>query len=490
MKLYEIIYNEDFIRKDGEIDPEITEITTDPKKIGAATLFVFLRSERFDIELIKEKVIAAAPRAIICDDAITLPKTDATVIRVESTRAILPYLYYRFYRIDAAKIKLCAVTGTNGKTSTATMIGEILKTAGHSVGFIGTGKILINGELSSNVNYSMTTPDPELLYKSIAMMINRGCTHIVMEVSSHALYFDKTAPLIFDVSVFTNLSSEHLDFHHNIEEYFDTKLKLYKQSRTGVFNLDDQYSRRAMESFKLRSVCVSTHGGADYNASHIAASSLSGTEYVMTEYNRRYKVRLGTGGIFNVYNSMMAIASAELLDVPWTSARDALKELNAIDGRLETIRDDVTVIIDYAHTPEAFKNVLKLLVSVKNDGQSLITVFGCGGDRDKMKRPEMARIAEAYSDKVTVTSDNSRNESTASIIADIMKGFERSGAVTVIEDRRDAIIHTVMNADDGDIIALLGKGHERYNIQNGEYEHFDEREIVKEALSQRRQRNK
>ena len=486
MKFYEIIKKEEYTNICGSLDVTIEKITSDPSQITSSTLFVFLRSERFDINLITEKVLKSDPIAILCDEELYITKTKATVIRVKDTRVVLPFLYFRFYRLDSKKLKLCGVTGTNGKTSTAFMLRNILINAGYKVGFIGTGKIMINEDLISNTNYSMTTPDPELLYKSIAEMTEKGCAYIVMEVSSHALHFNKVLPLQFEVSIFTNLSSEHLDFHKNIYNYYKSKLKLFKQSKFGVFNIDDKYSARAMKSFNFHSVSVSTKHKADYLASRIVTKDLTHTKYVLTEFNRRYTVRLGTVGKFNVYNSMMAIAAANLLGIHWSVAKESVENTSSIDGRMELIKGDVNVIIDYAHTPDAFRNVLNLMFKCKKTRQSLISVFGCGGERDKAKRPLMAEIAEKYSNLVIVTSDNSRNENTDEIITDIIRGFKFTDSYRVIVSREEAIEEAIINANSGDIIALLGKGHERYNITKGNYEPFDEREIIKKALIKRR----
>ena len=245
MKLNELIKNNEILSIDGDINCEINNITTDACEITQDTLFVFLRSSSFDINKIKEFVISKNPSAIVCDNELILSKTNITVIRVADTRKLLPFLFIRIYRIDPKKLRLCAVTGTNGKTSTAYMLQRILMYAGYKVGFIGTGKIAINETALNEKNYSMTTPDPKLLYSALYEMSKNECDYIVMEVSSHALYFDKVLPLYFLVSIFTNLSEEHLDFHKTMEEYFKTKLKILDQSEIGIFNIDDKYSKIA-----------------------------------------------------------------------------------------------------------------------------------------------------------------------------------------------------------------------------------------------------
>ena len=487
MKISELIFSNEYTSAGGDLNVEIQNITTDYNEISDNTLFVFIRSAVFDINNIKETVLKRRPIAIICDRELSLPSSaESVIIRVENTRKVLPYLFFRFYELTEKNLKICAVTGTNGKTSTATMLQKILTKEGYKVGFIGTGRIAINDRLINEQNYSMTTPDPKMLYSTIKNMTAENCDYIVMEVSSHALYFDKVLPLRFSVSIFTNLSEEHLDFHESLDAYFKTKMKLFSQSDLAVFNSDDEYSKRASEAFKLKKLTVGTKNKADLIATNIKSVGYKNTEYYANEINKRYKVKLNIGGSFNVYNSLMAIAAAKLLGVSCISAKAAISEISGIDGRMECIEGDVTVIIDYAHTPEAMKNVLFSLYSSKIPEQSIITVFGCGGNRDKSKRPKMARIAERYSDKVIVTTDNSRFEKSSDIIKDILSGFTDNSKRTVITSRSQAIEYAILNAKDGDIIAVIGKGHERYNIVNGTYENFDEREIIHNALEKRR----
>ncbi len=489
MKLKELIFKDEYTSVIGSFDIEIENVTTDINKIESNTLFVFIKSDRFDIKLIKDGVTERKPIAVLCDTDFEIDAPCITVIKADDTRALLPYLYYRINRIDGSKVKICAVTGTNGKTSTAYILQRILIESGNKVGFIGTGKIMIDDERINGTYYSMTTPDPELLYSQIARMINEKCSYIVMEVSSHALHFKKTLPLRFSVSVFTNLSEEHLDFHKNMEEYYRTKSKLFEASETAVFNLDDPYSRRAKSEAGIISLGVSINSEADFKVKDLKEDAFLRNEFTIREPAKEYRIALKLVGRFNVYNATMAIAAARLLGVSSEICANAVGKIKSIDGRMEAITGDVTVIIDYAHTPIAFENVLFSINTAKNTKQNLITVFGCGGERDKTKRPKMARISEKYSNTVIVTTDNSRNENTDDIIKDIISGFTRESNHTVIKSREEAIEYAVLNSNDGDIIALLGKGHERYSIVNNEYIPFDERKIVLAALKKRRMKS-
>ncbi len=473
---------------DAEISTiNIDRVTADKNRIGAATLFVLVKGINFDTETIIEYVIARRPRAIICDIDRQI-ECNIPIIRVKDARCALAFMCSNYYKIDYTATRFIGVTGTNGKTTTATMIYEIMKHAGYKSGFIGTGKIEIMEKTLTDKVYSMTTPDPELLYKCISQMQKEGCEVIVMEVSSHALALGKVAPIPFSHSVFTNLSPEHLDFHKDMEDYYQSKLSLFRQSNVGIFNADDEYSARAMQ--ECADTCRTTSIGilwdADAMARDLITYDLSGSSYIYREATLIFKVKLAPPGYYNVYNSLLALKCAISFGVRPCIAKEAINAMEGIDGRLEVIHDDVTVIIDYAHTEKAFENVLKTVNSAKRARQKLITIFGCGGDRDKSKRPKMAAIAERMSDLVIVTQDNPRTESETAIIADILEGFTAVEKRRVITSRKNAITSAILNADDGDIVLVLGKGHERYNIDLNGYHDYDERQVIKDALARRR----
>lgn len=488
MRLSELLYKEEYKSEVKIEDIAICNITTEVDNINTGTLFVFIRSINFDVSKIITEVIQKSPIAIICDEEFEISTSDIPIIRVENTRTTLPYLFSRFYKIDFGKMRFVAITGTNGKTSTATMLTHILRYAGKSVGFIGTGKIEINGERITDSKYSMTTPDPHLLYSSIKKMEKARCEFVVMEVSSHSLYFDKVKPIPYEISIFTNLSAEHTDFHKTMEDYFITKLKLFNQSKIGIFNIDDAYCRRAVKLCDCEKISIGVLHTSDVSASDVKLSGLLGSEYIYREKNRIFKVKLKLGGAFNVYNSMLAITAALKLHVNPKEAKEAMSSLSLIDGRLEIIKDDVTVIIDYAHTPEALRNILKTINSSKKYGQKLKVVFGCGGERDYKKRPVMAKIAEENSDFVIVTSDNSRGESENKIIKEVLSGFTSDAKRIVITSRKSAIFYAILSSGTGDIVAIIGKGHERYNIDKSGVHDFDERTIIEESLKKRKEK--
>ena len=443
------------------------------------------KSIKFDVRSIIGYILNKRPTAIICDDDLAPESSEVPIIKVDDARRLLPYLYSRFYEISFDKMRFIGITGTNGKSTTAILLSHILREAGHRVGFIGTGIISLNGELISGNNYSMTTPDPDVLYSSISRFEKEGCDTVVMEVSSHALYFDKVAPISFEISLFTNLSGEHMDFHGSIEEYYKTKLRLFRQSRLGIFNVDDYYARKAYGEVECEKHSVGVIRKADAIATDVSLLGLSGIKYIYRDQKRILCVESSLPGAYNVYNTMMAMSAAIAFGVRPCVAKKALSKIKGVVGRLETVCECPMVIIDYAHTVEALSNVLKTIVSSKKAEQKLILVFGCGGERDREKRPLMAAVAEKYADFSIITTDNSRGESVVDILEDILSGFQDTRRRTVITSRRAAIEHAVLSASDQDIIAVIGKGHEKYNIDKNGYHAFDERAIIQNAIKKR-----
>ena len=466
---------------------DIKRITKDSALIEKNTLFVFLKGLKFDTKKIIYDVIEKSPSAIISDTELSEVR-DIPVLHVKNARKAYAYALWNFNSINEDRLKFYAVTGTNGKTTTATMLFNIFKASKIRCGFIGTGKIIIDDGIISDPYYSMTTPDPELLYPVIKKMELSGCERIVMEVSSHSLALHKVSPIKFECSIFTNLSEEHMDFHNSIREYYSAKLSLFKQSKSGIFNLDDIYSKKAMLDL---SADMDTHGvsinkDADAIAKDLTLNGIEGSTYIYREKDKIFKVELPYPGRYNVSNSLLAIKCALLSGIDYKAIKESFGKEKQIDGRFEILSQNPKVIIDYAHTYTAFKEVLGLVNGEKSETQRIITVFGCGGERDKTKRPIMARISEELSDFSIVTSDNSRNESPDQIILDIITGFTQKSSFTVIKNREEAIMSAIKKAQESDIILIIGQGHERYNIDDGGYHDFDEREIVAEALKERK----
>ena len=478
MRISKIIKREEYLLCEISDELEFNQIKTDIYNLDKGDILFILSDEKTpDFSLIN-----ILPLAVICSPKTILPDFIST-IRVDNPRRAWANACFRYQNFLIGSTKIIAVTGTNGKSTTASLIRHILASLGHKVGFIGTGKIEIDGKALTDENYSMTTPDPPLLYQSLKQMISEGCDVVVMEVSSHSLALEKLAPLTFDYGVFTNLSPEHLDFHGDMENYFETKLKLFSKSICSVFNIDDEYCRRAYSLCEGRKISTGILWRGDVWACNIQSRDFLGIEYFYHGNSFSFKASLPLPGIYNAYNSMLAATVCIDMGCKPCEVKEALSHCPAIDGRFEVINDSVLVIIDYAHTEFAFRNIMRELWANKR-GRHLTVVFGCGGNRDRSKRPRMAEIAEQFADRIIVTADNSRNERTKNIISDIIKGFEK-GSYEIKENRTDAIRCAILEADDGDMVAIIGKGPEKYNIDKNGYHRFNEREIILSALSER-----
>lgn len=424
--------------------------------------------------------LTTLPFAIVTSYSQEVLSNNVPIIRVKNVRSALAYALSNSYEIDYEKIKFIGVTGTNGKTTTATIIHKILSDAGHKVGFIGTGKIISNVDIISESTYSMTTPDPTTLYPAIARMQKDGCTHVVMEVSSHSIALGKIAPIKFEYAIFTNLDDDHLDFHKTKEAYFNTKLELFKSAKRGLFNLDDQYSRMAYNLAPCEKSSLGIIRQGEAYATDIN-TKLSGSLFYYREKDLIAKVKTRLPGAFNVYNSVAALRCAIDLGIKPCIAKRSLESIQKIDGRMELIEGVVNVIIDYAHTPNAFYNCLKTAKQSINMRQNMTVVFGCGGERDKLKRPVFGKYAEMFADRIVVTEDNSRGESVDKIIADITAGMHKENH-KIIKDRALAIEYAIHTSSPGDVVLIVGKGHEKYKITENGYVPFDERKIVRSAL--------
>ena len=400
-------------------------------------------------------------------------------IVVSDTHEVYADMCANWFGKPADSLKLIGVTGTNGKTSITYMLKSILECAGYKVGLIGTIQNMIGDEAIPTKN---TTPGVYELNRLFALMKQKGCQYVVMEVSSHALHQKRVCNLSFDAAIFTNLTQDHLDYHITMENYLDAKKMLFKMCKTAIVNSDDDYCEQLIEGLDCKIVSYSLADASTYSAKAVKYYPAS-VEYELVSNDILNHIKFNTGGKFSVYNSMCAAVTALELGLPISVVADAIKNIEGIKGRAESVPTgrDFTVIIDYAHTPDGLKNILKTFRDCEKN--RVIALFGCGGDRDKTKRPIMGNIAVRYANYVIVTSDNPRSEDPDKIIKDILEGTSGSAVpVKVIENRIDAIKYAVSIAEAGDIIVLAGKGHETYQILNTGTIHLDEREIVREAL--------
>ncbi len=402
---------------------------------------------------------------------------------VPDTHAAHAVMSANWFGNPASKLKLIGVTGTNGKTSVTYMLKNILEAAGEKVGLIGTIQNMIGEEV---IKTERTTPSCYELNALFAQMVEKGCTAAVMEVSSHALDQKRVYGIQFEVGVFTNLTQDHLDYHITMDNYLEAKKKLFSMCKTAVINSDDEWSDKLINGLDCKVVTVSATKKAAYCAKEIEYRA-DGVNFVLSGENTM-PLSMSTGGRFTVYNAMSAAVAALNFGVQEETVQNALCGSDGIKGRAEVVKNpfDFTVIIDYAHTPDGIENILNTFSELKKG--RLIILFGCGGDRDKTKRPIMGEIAAKMADYVIVTSDNPRTEDPAMIIEDILVGVKKHNTpYTVIENRVDAINFAVKEARKDDIIVLAGKGHETYQILADRTIHLDEREIVAQALKERQE---
>lgn len=490
MKLSSLLYTGEF---SSPYDPgtiEIQDVCCNGEQVREGSLFVCIRGTRYDSHLLLQKVAASGAAAALIEDGAeyTAPE-NFPVFSVANTRRALAFACDRFCGHPSQNMHLIAVTGTNGKTSTAAMIYRILSAAGKSVATIGTvacksEQKCYDRDPATEARTTMTTPDPDILYPMLKSMRDDGVEYVVMEASSHALALDKLSPLHFDVGIFTNLSPEHLDFHGTMENYLCAKARLFSQCDCGILNFDSDFAEKIAETAPCRILRCGAVYHEEYNAEEIRNFGAQGSSYVLSAPGLRVPVSIPIPGSFSVYNSLLALTCAMKLGISPSCAAEALSCMEGIPGRLERLPlagAPFSVFIDYAHTEAALRNLLTTVSHFRRGGERIVLLFGCGGDRDKSKRAPIGRVAEEYADRIILTSDNSRTEEPTKIIHDILLGMKNRTKRSVIVNRQRAIEHAITEAKEGDIILLVGKGHETYELVGEERRPFDEKEIVQNA---------
>ena len=484
MKLGEIVKKLNIIDANVDMDTEISGISYDSRKTRPGDLFVAVKGFETDGHKYIPKAMEKGAAVVLCQDA---PGEGVPYIKTDDCRLGLALSSCAYYKDPAKEMCVIGFTGTSGKTSSSYLMKHLLEEKlSAKVGLIGTNGNMIGDEL---LHTEHTTPESLELQKLLRDMADAGCTHVVMEVSSHSLTLERVAGIEFDVGVYTNLSQDHLDFHKTMEEYAAAKRKLFSVCKKGAYNADDKWAKFICEGAKCSMLGYSAESmDADLFAKDIRMTpegvrfaAMCGSELSMT--------RLGIPGLISVYNALGVMAAGILLGVSLTECADAMGTAAGVKGRMERVPTDgdYSIIIDYSHKPDALEKALKTLREVTKG--RLIALFGCGGDRDRLKRPIMGRIAAENADLVIVTSDNPRTEKPEDIIAEILPGLENSGTPYVtICDRVEAIGWAIDNAGKGDVILLAGKGHEDYQVVGHEKHHMDEREIVADFLEKRKTR--
>lgn len=453
-------------------DVEIERVTDKIQDVTQKTLFVCIDGNHCDGHQNASEAVKNGASAVVTQRDLKIENQ----ITVKDTREAFSLIASNFYGRPSEKLKLIGVTGTNGKTSTSFFIKSILNDLSEKCGLIGTVK---NSYGDGETESVLTTPEPMELQKLLSEMVSSGCKYCVMEVSSQALAQKRVSGLKFECGILTNITPEHLDYHINMENYIAAKLSLFDMCDTAVLNIDDENIAASVPAIKTRMItCSAKSNSADYTAKNIVCNE-DGVRYEYVGLDCISRISVCIPGIFTVYNSLLAVTALKSLNFDLDDISVSAKRIESVKGRAEKVDvpADFTVIIDYAHTPDGLKNILSCVRSFTKG--RVITVFGCGGDRDKSKRAEMGRIVGEISDMAVVTSDNPRNENPILIINDIFSGMECSKAkLAVIENRHDAIIFALKKAKAGDTVLLAGKGHETYQITGNQKNHFDEREIV------------
>jgi UDP-N-acetylmuramoyl-L-alanyl-D-glutamate--2,6-diaminopimelate ligase len=483
MQLKDILYKTAIEAVKGPTDIKVGKVEFDSRLVGQDDVFVAIKGTLSDGHEYIEKAVAQGAKAIVCENLPENVHAGVTYVQVANSAAALAFMAANYYGNPSHNLKLVGVTGTNGKTTIATLLYQLFKSAGYKTGLLSTVKIMV-GDTEHKATH--TTPDSLTINRYLNEMMQEGVEYCFMEVSSHGIHQSRTEGLLFAGGIFTNLSHDHLDYHNTFAEYRDVKKMFFDQLPKDAFalvNVDDKNGLVMLQNTKAKKLTYALKTYADYKA-QILENQLSGLLLKINEQEVWVKL-IGT---FNAYNLLAIYAAAVNLGLESQEVLRLMSSLESVSGRFQFIVSDtnITAIVDYAHTPDALENVLNTIETIRTRNEKLITVVGCGGDRDKTKRPLMAHIASSMSDQAIFTSDNPRNEVPEDIIADMEQGVEPQNykKTVAVVDRRQAIKIACQLAMPKDIILIAGKGHETYQEIKGVRTHFDDMETVKEILAQ------
>ncbi|WP_291865974.1 UDP-N-acetylmuramoyl-L-alanyl-D-glutamate--2,6-diaminopimelate ligase [Maribacter sp.] len=481
MLLKDILFGVSLSAVSGDTTCLVNAVCFDSRKVGLDDVFVAIKGTLTDGHKFIEKAVNSGAKAIICETLPEILVNGVTYVEVDNGNKALAIMASNYYGTPSKNLKLVGITGTNGKTTISSLLFQLFKKAGFKVGLISTIKIIVD-----NVDYATThtTPDALTINKYLSLMNDAGVEYCFMEVSSHGIHQKRTEGLVFEGAIFTNLSHDHLDYHKTFAEYRDTKKVLFDNLSKKAFaltNLDDKNGEVMLQNTKARKYTYALKSYADYRA-QILENRFDGQLLKVNDQELWTKLI----GHFNAYNMLAIFATAELLGLENQETLRLLSELDNVDGRFQYFisKEKITAIVDYAHTPDALKNVLETINTLRTGNENVITVVGCGGDRDKSKRPVMGNIASEMSNKVIFTSDNPRTEVASVIIEEMEAGVEPQNfkKFISIENRKQAIKTACQFAEANDIILVAGKGHETYQETNGERVDFDDFKIVQELL--------
>jgi UDP-N-acetylmuramoyl-L-alanyl-D-glutamate--2,6-diaminopimelate ligase len=489
MELTQLLNMVNAIQVTGEVQrKDVSGIVYDSRKVQKNSIFVAIKGYKTDGHKFLQDAINKGAVAVVVEDQNSIPDeliahAKIAKIVVENCRKALAELSKGFYKDPTSKLKLIGITGTNGKTTSTFILKNILQGAGYKTGLVGT---IANYVGEQKIDSKLTTPESNDLNNFFYEMIESGCSHAVMEVSSHSLILNRVFGLDFSVAIFSNITSDHLDFHQTFEEYLKAKKILFDDLSSDSFaiiNSDDISSKEIVKDSKAKIVTYGITDNSDYTIKDIRYD-LNGTEFTITHNKIDYIINTSLIGTFNAYNATSAFATAHSLGIDESKIMKGIKSSPQVPGRFEVLgKGKKKVIVDYSHTADSLEKALQATREIVKGNNQVVTVFGCGGDRDKTKRPIMGKVASELSDKVFVTSDNPRTENPFEIIEDIKKGISKNN-FEVEENREEAIAKAIRNSNDDAVILIAGKGHENYQEINGVRKHFSDQEVAIKYLAE------
>jgi UDP-N-acetylmuramoyl-L-alanyl-D-glutamate--2,6-diaminopimelate ligase len=489
MELTQLLNTVNAIQVTGEVQRKhVSGIVYDSRKVQKNSIFVAIKGYKTDGHKFLQDAINKGAVAVVVEDQNSIPDefishAQIAKIVVGNSRKALAELSKGFYKDPTSKLKLIGITGTNGKTTSTFILKNILQGEGYKTGLVGT---IANYVGEQKIDSRLTTPESNDLNKYFYEMIESGCSHAVMEVSSHSLILNRVYALNFSAAVFSNITSDHLDFHQTFEEYLKAKKILFddlSNDSFAIINSDDTSSKEIVKDSKAKIITYGMTANSDYQIKDIRYD-LNGTEFTITHNKVDYIISTSLIGTFNAYNATSAFATAHSLGIDESEIMKGIKSSPQVPGRFEVLgKGNKKVIVDYSHTADSLEKALQAVREIVKNKNQVVTVFGCGGDRDKSKRHIMGKIASELSDKVFVTSDNPRTENPFEIIEDIKKGIPKNN-FEVEENREEAIAKAISSSNDDAVILIAGKGHENYQEINGVRKHFSDQEIAIKYLAE------